>query len=272
MLWLFRQVTSLTVIFDRHRWLTADAVSLSVGYRVLHLIGLNVKHVVVVEDSEALNALLCRALENDGYQVEGFLDAESLLESPALKDAQIIVLDVYLPGESGIALASRLRHLMPDLGILMLTTRTTNAERIEGYDAGADYYLPKPVTPDELCDAVRSLCLRKSRLTVSPASVAKERCVLSRAGFALSFRGRVLKISNADNKILVALASAPNQQMEYWQILEVLNAERDLISRRALDVRVHRLRAKLAELLDQETTIVSIRGIGYRLGFELEVR
>jgi len=231
-----------------------------------------VKHVVVIEDSEALNALLCRALKNAGYQVEGFLDAESFLESPILKDTGIIVLDVYLPGEDGMTLARRLRKLMPDLGILMLTTRSTNAERIEGYDAGADYYLPKPVTPAELCDAVHSLFVRKSRFTVTVAPTVSERCVLSRAGYSLSYKGRTLKISDADKKILVGLASAPNQQLEYWQILELLNGDQELVTRRSLDVRVHRMRSKLSELLGQDTTIVSIRGLGYRLGFELEVR
>ena len=230
------------------------------------------KHVVVIEDSEALNALLCRSLKNAGYQVEGFLDAESFLESPAIKSAQVIILDVYLPGEDGISLAHRLRKLMPDLGILMLTTRSTNAERIEGYDAGADYYLPKPVTPAELCDAVHSLFARKSRFKVSAAPTVSERCILSRAGYSLSYQGRTLKISDADNKILVGLASAPNQQLEYWQILELLNGDQEVVSRRSLDVRVYRLRSKLSELLGQDTTIVSIRGLGYRLGFELEVR
>jgi|GEM_PF-85635 len=228
--------------------------------------------IVVVEDSEPLNKLLCRTLQSDGHQVTGFLDAESLLESPVLKDTELIVLDVQLPGESGLGLAARLRKLMPNLGILMLTTRATNMHRIEGYDAGADYYLPKPVTPQELSDAVQSLLNRKRNTAATVVDEPLNRCVLARSAYAMSCNGRVLKLSDPENKILVALASAPGQQLEYWQILEVLNSHQEPVSRRTLDVRIHRLRAKLLDFIGSDNAIVSVRGVGYRLNFELEIR
>jgi len=228
--------------------------------------------VVVVEDHKALNSLLCKTLSDAGHQVIGFLDAESLLEHPSLQDVQIAVLDVQLPGESGIALAQRLRSTMPNLGIVMLTTRTSNTHRIEGYSAGADYYLPKPISSEELCDAVRSLLDRKLEYVVKSVAETVERCVLARNALAMSLGNRWLKLSPSECNVLVGLACAPGRQLEYWQILEIVNNAKNAISRRTLDVRMHRLRTKLVEFTGMPQPLVGIRGVGYRLALELEVR
>jgi len=226
--------------------------------------------ILVVDDSQALNDLMCDALRRAGHDVVGLLDAETVIEHPDLKDIQVVVLDVQLPGESGIQLAERLRPLMPNLGILMLTARSTNANRIEGYEAGADYYLPKPMSPDELVAAVESL-LRRKQQSSSVASDGSERYVLSRSSLTLSCAEHVIKLSSSDSAVLVALASAPDKQLEHWQIMELLSGGHGQISRSALDVRIHRLRSKLSEFTGQAHPIASIRGVGYRLGFEIEV-
>ncbi|MCD8536101.1 MAG: response regulator transcription factor [Burkholderiaceae bacterium] len=226
--------------------------------------------VLVVEDSQALNDLLCSALREAGHNAIGFLDAESVIEYANLKDTDIAVLDIQLPGESGLQLAQRLRPLMPNLGILMLTTRTTNLNRIEGYDAGADYYLPKPVSPQELVGAVNSLIRRKQQ-TVQTVTGSANRCTLSKTTSVLEYGEAALKLSDSDAAILVSLASAPNRQIEHWQIIDLLSSDTELVNRSALDVRIYRLRAKLSEFLGVKHPIVSIRGIGYRLGFDLEV-
>lgn len=226
--------------------------------------------VLVIEDSPVLNDLLCDALRKAGFEVSGFLDAESVHESPELKDAQILILDVQLPGESGLELASRLRPLMPNLGILMLTTGSTNSHRIQGYDAGADYYLPKPVSPDELIAAVDSL-LRRKRQSELANKPSVQRCTLSRSNFTLAMGERSVKLSPAEAAILVALATAPDKQLERWQIIDLLSHNKEQVSRSTLDVRMHRLRTKLTEFLGQDYSVASVRGVGYRLGFDLEV-
>ena len=206
--------------------------------------------VLVVEDSHALNDLLCDALRNVGHDVHGFYDAEAVFEYAGLKDAQVVVLDIQLPGESGLQLAQRLRPLMPALGILMLTTRTTNLNRIEGYEAGADYYLPKPVSPDELVAAVDSLLRRKEHSRLSDPS--EQHCVLSRASLTLSSGERSVRLSASDTTILVALAGAPDKQLEHWQILDLLQSDHDKNMRSALDVRMYRLRTKLSDVTGQD--------------------
>jgi DNA-binding response OmpR family regulator len=228
------------------------------------------QRILVIEDSPALNRLLCDALSQAGYEVSGFLDAESAIESPELKDAQVLVLDVQLPGESGLVLASRLRPTMPNLGILMLTTGSTHINRIEGYDAGADYYLPKPVSPQELIAAVESLLRRKAQ-SQQVNSVSVERCILSRSTFSLTKGQRSIGLSSTEVVILVALAIAPDKQLERWQIIELLSQNKEPVSRSALDVRMHRLRTKLSGFIGLEQPIVAVRGVGYRMGFDIEV-
>lgn len=226
--------------------------------------------IVVVEDSQALNELLCEALLRAGFQVEGFLDAESLAEFAHFKDTDVLILDVQLPGETGLQLAKRLRPLMPGLGILMLTTRITNQNRIEGYESGADYYLPKPISPEELVGAVNSLIRRKSKLT-KEIDLTPERCKLSTFNYTLSCGDYSIRLSEAEVLILVALASAPDKKREHWQLMELLCKEADLATRGSLDVRISRLRGRLSKLDAGKNSIVSIRGFGYKLGLDLEI-
>lgn len=226
--------------------------------------------IAVVEDNHALNELLCSTLRRAGYAVDGFIDAESLIEHAHLKDTDIVVLDIQLPGESGLQLAQRLRPLMPWLGILMLTTRTSNRHRIEGYEVGADYYLPKPLSPDELIDAVNSLIRRKQQ-AITQSAPDDLRCVLSRASLMLSIGDRSVRLSSADAAIVVALASAPEKQLEHWQIMDLLRPDGGVVSRTSLDVRIYRLRSKLADFTGEEHSIVSVRGVGYRLVFDVEI-
>lgn len=226
--------------------------------------------VLVVEDSEPLNDLLCDALRQAGYDTHGFLDAESLLESSLLKDADVLVLDIQLPGEDGLSLARRLRPLLPRLGMLMLTARTNNLDRIEGYEAGGDYYLPKPVSPSELCQAVASLCRRKS-LSVAEQLVRPGVCLLVRQSGVLVCGSERVDLSPGEVDVLVALASAPKHQMEHWQLLDMLGAHDAQLTRSALDVRIHRLRTKLSVLMPTSPSIVAIRGVGYKLVLDLSI-
>lgn len=226
--------------------------------------------ILVVEDNVALNQLLCDALRAAGHEAEAFVDAESVVEYAKLKDADVIVLDIQLPGESGLELAQRLRPIMPDLGILMLTARTSNQSRISGYEAGADFYLPKPLSPDELVAAVNSLIRRKQQ-NPRESQADRSSCVLSKSSSTLSCGHRSVRLSSGDASILVALASANGRQLEHWQIIDLLSTDKDPVSRATLDVRIYRLRSKLAEFTSQEQPIVSIRGVGYRLGLNLQV-
>lgn len=229
--------------------------------------------IVVVEDSEPLNDLLCNALRDAGHTVFGFLDAESLSEHSTLKDTDLIVLDVQLPGENGLQLAQRFRQMMPNLGILMLTTGSSNNQRIRGYEAGADYYLPKPVSPQELCEAVQSLLNRvQTRSAALATRENSDRYILTPSTLVLKFGSKFVKLSDTDCQVLVALATAPDRQLEHWQLVDLLSAGTDIVTRGSLDVRMYRLRTKLAEVMLAKQAIVSVRGVGYRLGFELEIR
>lgn len=227
--------------------------------------------IIVVEDSQDLNDTLCEVLCSVGHQVTGFLDAESVIEFVALKNTDIAVLDIELPGESGLILAKRLRSIMPNLGILFLTTRTSNRNRIEGYDSGADYYLPKPITHAEFAEAVDSLIRRKQKHTHADVQDTNF-SVLSKNTNRLSRVGESIQLTNSDAAILVSLASAANYQLEYWQLMDLLGSDDEPFIRSSLAVRIFRLRTKLSTFLHIDNPIVAVRGVGYRLGFDLKVQ
>lgn len=140
-------------------------------------------NIIVVEDHEALREVTVAALQDMSYTVQGIDSAEAL---PALLEtfqANIMVLDLNLPGEDGISLAQRLRKAHPALGIIMVTARTDLSDKLAGYDSGADIYLTKPTSVEELGAAIQALSRRimnwselSPQLAIDPRSLkTKER-------------------------------------------------------------------------------------------------
>jgi DNA-binding response OmpR family regulator len=119
---------------------------------------INPLNVVVVEDHDVLREVTLDALRVQGYHVQGVDCAEALGDLPFQPDLYIV--DLNLPGEDGISLSRRLRAAQPEVGIIMTTARNSIAAKVEGYASGADIYLTKPCSLEELLAAVRSLARR----------------------------------------------------------------------------------------------------------------
>ncbi len=217
-------------------------------------------HIVVVEDHAALREMTVDALAQPGWQVTGFESAEALCEACAALPIDIAVLDLNLPGEDGLSLARRLRERKPEVGIVMLTVRDSVAQRVAGYEHGADIYLPKPTSSAELVAAVAALARRlvPVRLPSEMPKLDVQAGVLHTAKGTLALRG-------AETALLRALALAPDGLLESWQLLDVLQKPFDEDGKRQLAVIVTRLRAKLEAHGLATPAIRSERGIGYRL-------
>lgn len=117
-------------------------------------------NIVVVEDHAILRDVTVTALREMGHLVEGVDSAEALTAVLPSFAAQIVLLDLNLPGEDGISLAQRLRRSNPALGIIMVTARTELSDKLAGYSSGADLYLPKPTSVAELGAAIEALSRR----------------------------------------------------------------------------------------------------------------
>ena len=227
--------------------------------------------IAVVEDNDDLRDSLLDVLGAHGYRVLGFSCAEDLVDAPLTESFGLMILDLNLPGEDGLSLASRLKHVQPGLRVIMMTTRTALGDRVRGYDAGADLYLPKPVAEAELVAAVNAVRRQiASHAGKVPGGASGALRIDSRALVLRGPRGsRPLNASEV--RLLMALARAPEQRLEHWQLLQIIGLDLDAAGTANLAVRMTRLRAKFSEVGGPQIVVRSLRTAGYQLCVELRI-
>lgn len=218
-------------------------------------------HILVVDDDARLRSLLSRYLGENGFRVttaDGTAEARSTLR---FLSPDLIVLDVMMPGENGLVLAEELRQATNAVPILMLTARGAPEDRIAGFEAGADDYLPKPFEPLELVLRIRALLRR----VTAPAPAAGP----VRIG-ALTFypeRGELrgvdgpVRLTGGEAALLNALARRSHEVLSREDIALVLGMED--ASERAVDVQVTRLRRKIESDPREPRYLLTVRGRGY---------
>ena len=223
--------------------------------------------VLVVEDHLALLDVTVETLSASGYDVMGIDSAEAIDELPAHFVAEIAVLDLNLPGESGLSLAQRLRHIQPSIGIIMVTALHALEHKLAGYGHGADLYLTKPTEPEELSAAVMALATRLRKGAVTLPVVFTLNTVTHQLHTP---RGDVALRIN-ESTLLRALVLAPDHTLEVFQALEQLDKSVDGQGKAQLEVLVSRLRTKLVAHGAPADPIRAVRGKGYRLCMPLQL-
>lgn len=221
--------------------------------------------ILVVEDHDDLRDVTVAALAHMGHTARGVCCAEEIDEIPGNFQPDIFLLDLNLPGEDGLSVARRLRAARPRVGIIMVTARDQARDTRQGYDAGADIYITKPTSPEELDAAIRAL---DRRLRPSPPAGM----ILDNQRLCLRGPCGDVNISNTDFRLLSALSVARDHRLETWQILEILGKEVNHQEKKSLTVHMVRLRKKLNDAGAPEPTIKSIRGEGYQLCLPLAVQ
>lgn len=220
--------------------------------------------ILVVEDNNDLREMTVGALRRQGHQVEGVDCAEEISEAFARLTPNILLLDLNLPGEDGISLARRIRAVNPSIGIVMVTARNQAHDITRGYDSGADIYLTKPTSIEELDAAMQALGRRMHRGI--PESVpSPDTLQLKMALRQLTGPGGSTPLSSVECRILASLAQAQNQLLETWQLIEISGKEVDATAKSTLEVQIVRLRKKLDQVGSPSPAIKSIRGTGYQL-------
>lgn len=220
-------------------------------------------NIVVVEDNDDLRNAIVEVLRAMDHRVIGLSCAEEFGDEGARTMIDMLVVDLNLPGEDGVSLSRRMRSIQPGLFILMMTARARVSDKVSGYDAGADNYLTKPVSIEELCAAVRALERRHSIRLTSPINEA----ALSVHVVELKAQGpqKSVELSAIEVALLSALARAPGQRLAHWQLLEILTSCREGASLANLAVKMTRLRKKLNEAGIDGSTLQVIRHEGYQL-------
>lgn len=227
----------------------------------------NAAHIrlALVEDDPLLRKELHFHLKQHGFIVFAVQNSKSLDDLLMTEPLDVLVLDLSLPGEDGIAIATRIRRTIPGMGIVMLTARTALPDRVRGYEAGADVYLSKPVAPEELTMTVLSLARRVKKTDAAPVWTLdlQARSIYSSESLQKAF------LTNSEQTLLLALAQAPNHTLETDMICELLSQRSGApdMGKRALESLVSRLRKKLESLsgINAEPALKAVWGIGYQL-------
>ena len=217
-------------------------------------------NIAIIEDHKALREIFVDHLMGDGHSVFGGACAEDLDSYFASNRADLLILDLNLPGDNGLSIAKRYRQAYPSIQIILLTVRGEAKDKIAGYESGADLYLPKPISAEELSAAVSSVKRRVLQNSAQP-DVAK----LDVARKLLIRHNMKVKLGSSEAIILKALIEAPSRSLEYWQILELLSLELTEKNKGNLVVYIHRLNKKLSEAGIPEPAIQALWKQGYQL-------
>lgn len=217
-----------------------------------------VEKILVVDDDARLRGLLQRFLEEQGYAVKAVADADQMDRALSREIYSLMVLDLMLPGEDGLSICRRLRDEENRLPIIMLTAKGDDAERIEGLDAGADDYLPKPFRMEELVARARAL-IRRSAGRGNPVQV-QGKLSLDPARMEVSVSGKPVSVSALEYRLLSYLMLHRDRVLPVGELLEHLYGDEDSREANALEALVARLRRKLGP-----GVIGTRRGFGYFL-------
>jgi two-component system phosphate regulon response regulator OmpR len=226
--------------------------------------------ILLVEDDARLRERLARYLANEGFRVTAAENAADARMKLSFLDPDLMVLDVMMPGESGLELTESIRRERGhDLPVLLLTARGGPEDRIAGFEAGADDYLGKPFEPRELLLRIRAL-LR--RVAAPPPETAADLPAgpiqLGEATFDLErgeLRGPdgVIRLTGGEGALLTALARRPNEVLSREDIAAAV--EMDESGERAIDVQMTRLRRKIEADPREPRFLHTVRGRGYVL-------
>ena len=224
-------------------------------------------NIIVVEDHDDLREATVAALGRMGHHVRGIDCAEALDDEMGAFRADLLVLDLNLPGEDGISLARRVRAAQPDIGIIMVTARQQVQDKMKGYGSGADIYLTKPTTPEELGAAILALSRR-----LRPVVTTIGQLTLNPMTLQLHGPQGAVNISDQESTLLIAFAKAREHRLESWQMIELSGKQAESHSKATLEVQIVRLRKKLEQVGATTPTIKVIRGTGYQLCVSVVVK
>src|SRR5438067_4217721 len=232
-------------------------------------------HVLVVDDDPTIRELVCDYLGKNELRVTAVGDGAAMKSVLGEQVVDLLVLDLGLRGEDGMAIARRMRD-ESEIPMVMLTGRSEEADRVMGLELGADDYITKPFSPRELLARIRTV-LRRRRAEVRQGKPEGIRAFRF-DGWELNLNlrrltgpgGRVVPLTNGEFSLLVVLLGAPNRILSRDQLLDLSRLHNDDVFNRSIDVQVLRLRRKIERDPGEPRYIRTERGAGYVFGVPVE--
>lgn len=227
-------------------------------------------HLLIVDDDERIRTLLQKFLVRSGFLVTAARDAAHARRVLSGLDFDLIVMDVMMPGEDGVSLTRSLRETM-QTPILLLTAKGETSNRIEGLEAGADDYLPKPFEPKELLLRINAILRRvpEAKQDVTAPKVM----MLGTIRYDLE-RGEMwqgddlVRLTATEVQLMKIFSAQPGEPLSRASLVEQLGRDRGQAQERAVDVQITRLRRKIEDNPKQPRYLQTVRGAGYMLAHD----
>jgi two-component system, OmpR family, phosphate regulon response regulator PhoB len=222
------------------------------------------QRILVVDDEPDITALVAYHLARGGYRVSTAATGTEALRLARTERPDLVILDLMLPGVSGYDVLAELRRLddTRDVGVILLTARREEVDRIRGLTLGADDYLTKPFSPAELSLRVGAVLRRLAAPSVAAGStITAGPLSVDRAAHRASLDGHELSLTATEFKLLVTLLERRGRVQSRPHLLETVWEAQPDIQTRTVDMHVQRLRSKLG---DHGRMIETVRGLGYR--------
>ncbi len=218
-------------------------------------------HILVVDDDRRIRELLKSYLAENGFRVTVAESAKAARERMRGLAFDLMVLDIMMPGESGIALTQSLRGGEAAVPILMLSAHSDAGDRIAGLAAGSDDYLAKPFEPRELLLRIRNLLRRTAPAAAEESDVSFGGCTFNLPRGELRRGGELIKLTSREKELLRLLARRPGQPVARNELSPPGTED----SARSIDVQINRLRRKIESDPANPVYLQTIRGSGYAL-------
>lgn len=217
---------------------------------------------LLIDDDQELCELLASWLGQEGFDVRAAHDGNAARTALEAERPDAVILDVMLPGGSGLDLLRQLRQQHAELPVLMLSARGEPLDRILGLELGADDYLAKPCDPRELTARLRAI-LRRSQPAAAPSQVTSGDLRFSPARGVVSIDQQEIALTVTEGKILEALLAQAGEPLDKQALAQAALGRKLTLYDRSLDMHVSNLRRKLGPHADGRPRIVALRGRGY---------
>ena len=225
--------------------------------------------ILVIDDDRRLRELLVRYLGEQGFAVRAVADATAMDKALAKDRFDLMVLDLMLPGEDGLAICRRLRSDAGGPAIIMLTAKGDEVDRIVGLEMGADDYLPKPFNPRELVARINAV-LRRKQPSGPPGAPSSDTEIHSFGAFELNLATRTLTragaqvdLTTGEFSVLKVLAQHPRQPLNRDKLMELARGREYEVFDRSIDVQISRLRKLIEDDPAHPHHIQTVWGFGY---------
>jgi len=222
------------------------------------------KFIITVDDEPGIVSAVTSYLIKEGYKARGFSDAESLFDFLEENKPDLILLDMMLPGMNGFEICRKLKSedRFARIPVVFLTGKAAEVDKVSGLDLGADDYIVKPFSLDELGARIRAVLRRQGSEEEIEEIAVGDRIIIDLKKYQVRIDGKRIELTTTEFKILELLSSRRGQVFTRERILDYLWGKEKIVVERTIDVHIRHLREKLGDL---GGLIKNVRGVGYTL-------